>query len=49
MAVEEPMAPVVPDEMSVWAVTGRAGGPGRLRAEVRPVPSPVADEVLVEV
>lgn len=42
-------APALPAEMNVWTVAGRSGGPGRLRAGMRVVPSPEADEVLVEV
>jgi propanol-preferring alcohol dehydrogenase len=41
--------PTLPDQMNVWSVAGRPGGPGRLTAEVRAVPSPRPDEVLVEV
>jgi propanol-preferring alcohol dehydrogenase len=43
------MAQAWPGEMRVWVVAGRAGGPGRLGADVRAVPSPEPDEVLVEV
>lgn len=49
MTLEGPEVPSLPDEMNVWAVAGRPGGPGRLRASVRAVPAPGADEVLVEV
>lgn len=35
--------------MRAWAVSGRPGGPGRLRRVEREVPEPAADEVLVRV
>lgn len=49
MAIEDFVVSELPTQMNVWAVAGRPGGPGRLRAAVRPVPSPEEDEVLVEV
>jgi alcohol dehydrogenase, propanol-preferring len=49
MTFEGSRAPALPDQMNVWSVAGRPGGPGRLTAEVRAVPSPRPDEVLVEV
>jgi propanol-preferring alcohol dehydrogenase len=49
MPDQDDVVPALPDQMNVWTVAGRPGGPGRLRAQVRAVPSPEADEVLVEV
>jgi propanol-preferring alcohol dehydrogenase len=48
-AEEVAMTEELPDRMTAWAVAGRPGGPGRLVADPRAVPSPQADEVLVEV
>jgi propanol-preferring alcohol dehydrogenase len=49
MASERSVLPELPDEMNAWIVAARPGGPGRLRAAVRAVPAPEADEVLIEV
>ena len=49
MAVQHTAASRVPTTMEAWSVAGRPGGPGRLRLESRPVPSPGLDEVLVRV
>lgn len=43
------MAERLPDQMRVWTVAGQPGAPGRLSADVRAVPSPQVDEILVEV
>ena len=49
MVAEGTAAMMLPSVMNAWVVAGHPGGPGRLRVESRPVPSPAADEVVVAV
>lgn len=39
----------MPEHMSAWSVSGRAGARGRLEVGARPVPSPGPDEVVIAV
>jgi alcohol dehydrogenase, propanol-preferring len=49
MTAQVPRVETLPSSMRAWTVAGQPGGPGRLRVESRPVPSPDVDEVVVAV